>query len=415
MGRAVVVVFTLVATSVLTRTLGISGYGNYIFVTAALFLFAAIADWGTGIISVREAAKTDEDQAKIFGNALIFRFLIAIFLFFVFNLAVRLLPQFKNLTMPATIASFLLLTLSFRTSFQIIFQTKIHLEKQVAVEVFSSATFLLLLLWIVTKNPSLSFIFAALTFSSALACLLGFVLATKTTTFSFSLDRRILKVIFWEALPTGALLFLFSIYNRVDIFILQSLKGSSAVGIYGLSYKIHENLVLGAAYLMNVLLPIISRFAKKSPERLPNIYKKTFDLLVLSGFFVFLIFFPLSTLIIQMIGGSPFSASGLVLKILIIATFFSYLNHLTGFTLIALGKQRVSLAVAAGAFIVNLFLNLLLIPRFSFLAAAAVTVITEAFVFTLTSFYLAKRFSLFPSFSFLKTAKELLATRGKIF
>lgn len=414
LGRGVVVAITLLTTAILTRALGASGYGDYVFVTAIVFLFASIADWGTGIISVREAAKTRQSQAKIFGNALTFRFLLSILLFLVFNLVIRILPQFGSLVLPATIASFLLLSLSLRTSFQIVFQTRLRFEKQVLVEIFSSATFLVFLLWAI-RALSLPFIFIALAFSSFLASFLGFSLARRLTTFVFRLDKNILRTLFWEALPTGALLFLFSVYNRVDIFILKSIKDASAVGIYGLSYKVHDNLVLGAAYLMGVLLPIISRFAKDHQGKLSLVYKKTFDVLVLSGIIVFLIVFSFSTSIIQIIGGEEFLASSLVLKILVLGTFMAYLNHLTGYTLIALGKQRVSLVVASVAFTFNIVLNLILIPRFSFLGAAAVTVATEGLVFCLTSFYLAKKFALFPSLSFIKTAREFLLTRGKIF
>lgn len=415
LGRGVVVLITLLTVAILTRALGTSGYGDYVFVTAVIFLFASIADWGTGIISVREAAKEERQQAKIFGNALVFRFILAVFLFAIFNVLVRVLPQFKNLVLVSTVASFLLLTLSLRTSFQIVFQTRLRFEKQALVEVFSSAAFLVFLLGVIKISSGLPFIFAALVASSVLACLLGFFLVYRLTSFVFALDKKILKTIFWEALPTGALLFLFSVYNRIDIFILKSIKGASVVGIYGLSYKIHENLVLGAAYLMSALLPIISRFAKHPEEKLPLIYKKTFDVLVLAGILVFLVVFPFSTLIIQTIAGATFSPSALVLRILVFATAISYLNHLTGYTLIALGKQRVSLAVATVALFFNVALNLIVIPRFSFLGAAVVTVATEGLVFSLTSFYLAKRFNLFPSLSFLKTVKEVILTRGKIF
>jgi len=414
-GRILVVLASLLATAILTRFFGTSGYGDYIFITAAVFLFVSLADWGTGIISVREAAKRRKKEKEIFSQALFFRFLLALFLFFFFNFLIRILPQFKSLVGPATIASFLLLSLSIRSSLQIIFQTKLRFEKLALVEISSSVLFLIFLLPVVWVWPTLSFVFVALVSSSFLACILGFFLVRSLVSFVFSYKPKILKTLFWEALPTGALLFLFSIYTRVDIFILKSLKGPEAVGIYGVSHKIYENLVLGAAYLMNALLPIISRLAKRPSKKLSLIYKKTFDVLVFFGLVVFLTIFFLAGLIVEIVAGGEFSASALVLRILVFGTFIAYLNHLTGYTLIALGKQKVSLLVAFFALLVNIFFNLLFIPQFSYLAASFSTVITEGLVFSLTSFYLAKKFGLYPSFSFLKTLKQIILTRGKIF
>jgi len=84
----------------------------------------------------------------------------------------------------------------------------------------------------------------------------------------------------------------------------------------------------------------------------------------------------------------------LVLRILVFATFIAYFNHLTGYSLIALGKQKVSLIVAIIALVWNVSLNLIFIPRYSYLAAAAITIATEGLVLILTSVYLARKFNL---------------------
>lgn len=419
-GRGVVIGFMVITTALLTRRLGVAGYGDYVFITAFLMFFSSMADWGTGIISVREASKDRNLEKKIYGNALLLRLAIAALSFFIINLLILILPQFSGLVLPAVIASTLLFFWSLRTSCQIIFQTKLRFEQHVLVEIFASGLFVLFLVLVLGFSSDLTWIFLALSSASFLAAILALILGQRLTGFDLQPDGQLMKRIVKEALPTGALLLVFSIYNRLDIFILQSFKGAEPVGIYGLAYKVHDNLVLGAAFLANAFFPVISQYGniselKKEFAPMREIYQKLFDVLLMAGLVMIVFVLIFSPLIIRIIGGREFSASVFALRILVFGTFIAYFNHLTGYSLIALGKQKISFSIAVIALAWNIGLNLLLIPRFSYLAAASITIATEGLVLILTSFYLAKKFNLKPAISFHKTFIELIKNRGKIF
>jgi O-antigen/teichoic acid export membrane protein len=79
-----------------------------------------------------------------------------------------------------------------------------------------------------------------------------------------------------------------------------------------------------------------------------------------------------------------------VLRILAVAIFLAYFNHLTGYTLVALSQQKKYLKVPILALIFNIGLNFLLIPKYSYWAAAWVTVATEGLVLIVTARYLYK-------------------------
>ncbi len=417
LGRAGVILATIFTTAILTRFLGTSGYGNYVFITSFILLFTAISDWGTSIISVREAAKNKKKEEKFFSNALVFRFALALICFVVINALTRVLSQFQTLILATTIASFLLLLHSIRTSCHIIFQTRLKFEYLALTEFLISGLFLGLLILGLRGSLNLVSIMLFLVSANLFGTVLAFFLSRTLAGFDFAFSKAIFKKILFEAMPTGALLLIFSIYNRVDILILQAIKGSESVGIYGLAYRVHDNLILGAAFLAGALFPLLSKFAaeQKFTGNLQLIYRKSFDVLFLGGLTVLISILIFAPWIIGVIGGPAFTQSTLALRILVFATFLAYFNHLTGYTLIALGKQKISLLVAIIALIWNVSLNFILIPRYSFIAAAGVTIATEGLVLILTSFYLAKYFSLYPSLAFPKTLIEIIKTRGKIF
>ena len=409
-GKFATLTLSLVVTSILTRALGVEGYGHYTFITAFILLFGNIADWGTNIISVREASSNPDTQPKIFGSITLFRSILVGFAILLANIAIRLNPSWDTLAIPTTIASVVLIGLSLKTSFGIVFQTKLRFDLSVWVEILASSIFLIFIL--VFPN-GLNAVLYSWILSTFLASILAFLLASKLTKYIWVINTAIVKKIFKEALPAGALFLVFTIYNRIDTIILQSFSGSHAVGIYGLAYKMHDNFVMGAAYFMNSLFPILSlSFSQKRLGELKNIYQKSFDLLFVGSLVLFISIFSLAPLLVNILGGSDFSESVGVLRILLLATVIAYFNHLTGYSLIAFGKQRLSLAIAATALTINVLANWIFIPTFSYKAAAWITVATEGLVLLLSSIVVAKTIGMYPSlFSWPKTLLSLLTKR----
>jgi len=138
---------------------------------------------------------------------------------------------------------------------------------------------------------------------------------------------------------------------------------------------------------------------KDKREKVQKIFGRVFWLIFLMGFLAGVLVFVFSPLMIKLLTRSSFlefSSSVLVLRIFSLSLFFSYFNHLTGYTLVAFGKQRSYLLVAGIALVFNVVANLWAINSYSFLGAAWVTVITEVIVFVLTFLLLKQQLNLYP-------------------
>lgn len=418
-GKAAVVLLSLLTTALLTRFLGAEGYGAYTFITAFVLLFGTVSDWGTNIIAVREASQKREKQPAIFGSILLFRLILASAAFVLLNIVIRLRPDWQGFVQATTVASFVLLALSLKTSLTVVFQTLLRYDRAAMVEVLSSGVFLVLVAATFLTGRGLNSVMFSWFVATLLASLLALFFALRLSPITFTLNTKIIRRVFWEAIPAGALFLVFTLYNRIDTIILEHFQGEVAVGIYGLSYKIHDNLVLGAAFLMNSMFPHLARSAppgvsRGKPRLVERYYQKAFDLLLVSGFVVFGVAFLFAPWIIGLLGGDAFVESALVLRILAFATLVSYFNHLTGYSLIAFGKQKISLLIAVGALSFNVIANWLLVPLYSYLAAAVITIATEGLVLLLSTIALARAFGLRPAlFSFPKTWTRLIKTRGE--
>ncbi len=411
-GKFFVILLSIATTALLTRLLGgVEGYGRYAFLTAFVLLFGTLSDWGTTPIAVREASRTNIGRPVIFGSVTIFRLFFSVAALLLLNLVVRLNPNWHEFVYPATVASLVLVVLSLKTSSAIVFQTLLKMENTAVTEIVSSVALLGLVFLGFIFNGGIAWLMTAWVLATLIASLVSWFLVIRLTHIVWAVDWSVARSVVWEALPAGLLLVVSSIYNRIDTIILQHFQGAADVGIYALAYKVHDNLVMGSAFLMNAVLPFLSKkFVQKSSwGELRALYQKTFDLLLGFGVFIFIFIFILSPLIIGVLGGPGFDRSAGVLRILLLSTFFAYFNHLTGYSLLAFGRQRVSLVIAVSALVFNVAANWIFIPVYSYNAAAVITIATEGFVLVLSSIVVWRTIGIFPSlFSITHTWTELL-------
>ncbi len=370
----------LVITVILTRYLGLEGYGQYTFVLVFVSLFGVIGDWGLNLITVREASKNLGEAGSLIGNVLVIRMFLAAAAAILSIVAVNITGYNQDVRLWVAIASIYLLAISLKTSFQIVFNIKLKMENWAVSEVAANLTALIFIVMLVGLNAGLTEILWAFNVGHLVAALIAGGLAYRLLPLNLKLITLNSKYLLIESFPMGALMVLFTVYNRIDTLILNYYHGSAAVAIYGAAYKIFDILVLGAAYFANSVLPVISNLAVKNRAELKKVFQRSFLVLLVMGLGVAggnFIFAPLG---IKIIGGEEFAASVEPLRILSLALIVSYFNHLGGFTLIAMGKQWWSFGVAVIALAVNIILNLWLIPIYSYNAAAFTTFLTEGLI-----------------------------------
>ncbi len=389
LGKALSIMASIIVTSLLTSRLGVQGYGHYVYVFSLTLLFFSLADWGSTFVSTRLAAAEPQRQSHIYSTTILFRLAVSFLITLAFVSTSFLYPTLISLRPLVLVASLLLPLMSLKTSFQVIFQTKLQLWRLSLVDTISSLTFPVFLFLLHPSSFDATNVFGLLVLSTLISVFAGLYSSLRLTSLPLHLELGIAKSILLQSLPMGTLLTVFSIYNRLDILILERLQGSEAVAYYGLSYKVYESLVVGAGFLANATFPILAARAKQTAQFRAALEKNLAALLLLS-FIVAIPAFFLSPFIISFLAGSTFSPSILTLRLLSLSIIPSYLNHAIGYPLLALNKQHKAAITAILALFLNASLNLLLIPHFSILASAAITGVTEVFVLILNTRLLLK-------------------------
>jgi O-antigen/teichoic acid export membrane protein len=163
------------------------------------------------------------------------------------------------------------------------------------------------------------------------------------------------------------------LFFKIDALLLPALGGLSAAGAYAAAYKVSEGAGILSSSFTLALFPRLA--ASETPSAA---YRMALRILLQLAFPLAVGVALLAQPIIAIIGGRDYLPDAAVaLAILICYLPLSYANGLTQYVLIAAGRQRALTVAFVAALVFNLVANVVLIPRFGYIGAAWVTVLSE--------------------------------------
>lgn len=413
--KAISLIFVFLSTLLLRRYLGRSGYGDYIFIFSYVTIFSILADFGTRLTSISYANKRKEEENKRLGIALALRFLLLIFAFNIYLITALLLPIKTTLKLPLVLASLLLFVFSFRDSFYMIFTSKLKLQFQSLVEL--GVGFLIMIA--VALTVFLKFNISFLYFLMGLLPLTFLIFFMRKTNIdkkiSLSLPQKETSFLLKKSSLVFGSLFLFTLSAQLPQILLKMLHSSSALGIFGLSYKVYENALLPAALFMNTCLPLISRFKKDELQKAKQFLQNTFDVILILSFLVAAAMFLLAPLGVRIITGNFLLAEIKTIRILSLALIASYLNHFFGFVFLGKSLNKDLFLSKIFGFVIALIFVWPLLKNFSYLGAASLTLLIEVSVLLYSLYLFYKRSAFLPLVNrFPKTFLKIIKTKGSV-
>jgi O-antigen/teichoic acid export membrane protein len=171
------------------------------------------------------------------------------------------------------------------------------------------------------------------------------------------------------------------VYSRLDLVLLGLWQDELAVGWYGAAYKLWEAIGLLPASLLEAMFPEMSRLAstREGKQRLRGLYRTASWAMLGGGLLLAAAGLLASGLLIPLIYGGTGSYTPAVLpfRLLVCAVPAMFLYLLGGHLLYAMGRQRRVTVAMLVVGLVNVVLNLIVIPRWSYLGAAAVALFSE--------------------------------------
>lgn len=220
------------------------------------------------------------------------------------------------------------------------------------------------------------------------------VAARRTITFSgpwrvdFGLQRRMVS----QSAPLMINHLLAQIFFFIDVPLMQQINGEEAVGWYNSAYKWVTAINVIPSFFTMALFPVISRQVSANLDDARRSFRMAVKLMTLISLPVALATTVMAHFLIGVLGGAEFLPHGAIaLQIVIWSIPVGWINSVTNYTLIALGLERVQVRAFIAGVLFNLVGNLILLPRYSYRAAAFTTILSEVVLLAVFNIYLQRR------------------------
>jgi len=220
--------------------------------------------------------------------------------------------------------------------------------------------------------------------------------AKKQYTIRFAWDTEYILLILRTSLPYGLALFLGVIFFKIDIIMLSVMEpredADTIIALYALPMKIVEVGMMYGTVFLNSFLPVLTTSIEENNHiETKKLTKKGFEILMGfgAGISVFLAFFAPE--VIRLISSDAFIHTTMygytsvdAMRVVAWIFLFYFISSLSNYTLIARGEQQKILIINAVVALVNIVGNFLVIPHYSFIGSAWVTLLTQFFLVIIT-------------------------------
>ncbi len=393
----------------IAKYLGDIGLGKYSFIFAFVGIFSIFSDFGANVYMTHKISQDQNLVKEYLGKIFVFKLILGAIASLIPVIAIILTKQSLEIKIGILLAGFNMfiyyIAFPFRSVVNAFEMQKYH-SLYLITERFIAIS---LGIFVLYKGYGLLALISVLIISNISSFLILYKLVSKNIIRLYPrLDLDFIKSFLKKSYPFWLTSVFMTVYFKIDTIMLSFLKDYSATGLYNASYRIIEALLFIPSVFISVLFPLMSRFYKNDKNLLNILYEKAFYYLILLALPLGMGTMILADRIILFIYKQTFINSVFALKILIWALVLMFVNYLMGYLLNSIEKQMLFTYTAGIGVILNITLNLILIPLYSFTGAAIATVVTE-----LSNFILLYYFTLKNGFSiniFKSIFKPLIAT-----
>jgi len=281
------------------------------------------------------------------------------------------------------------------------------MEHESWIRIFHTIIIVIIGSYVISNFPSIKNLSYAYLFAVSVNLIFTLIFFSfRVQSLRLSWKKSVWKKFLIRSWPLGLALALGTIYVRVDSVMLGFLGQIDAVGWYNAAYRVVGITIILSTLIFTSFFPVLSNAFKKSKEQAQRIYNLYQEITVIVAIPLVMGGIMLASKIILFLCGENYVSSILAFRILIIIAGVNFIYNPYGMMFVVSGKQKVILFINLIGAVINIILNIILIPCYSLYGAAIATLITYLILLFVT-FVLSRHFIPFNFFY-----RNLLRTLG---
>ncbi|HEY1195885.1 flippase [Flavobacterium sp.] len=366
----------LIVGVLIARYLGPDLFGKWNYAIAFVSLVSALATLGLDQIVVKHLLDKNEKEGLILGTAFYLRSIGAFISILIVGLYFFL---FKNDGSLAVIAILTAFTLWFQAFDVIDLKNQSVLESKKTVIVKNSSfiiTSIIRLIFVYCEMPLLAFVVLSVVefFLGAVGLILFYGFNNlKTWNIDINYCKELLKQA-WPLIMSGIIIMM---YMRLDQIMIGEMLGEKGVGLYSVSTRFTELWYFIPTVFVTSFFPKILEKFNIDVEDYKKVCLKLLKLLFIISFLISIFFTFFSGFIINLLYGEKFEMAVFALQISIWTGVFVFWGVAAGNMLVIENLNKHNLIKSVQGLLLNIILNLILIPRYGIDGAAVATLLSQ--------------------------------------
>jgi O-antigen/teichoic acid export membrane protein len=366
----------VVVTLILARGLGTSGFGVWSTLFAITQIASGIGELGLTQITVSRAAAEPDREPEWLGALLQLRLLVVIPTTLGSLIAVLLLaPSHEAVVAGVLIAAVALVGVP--NVLSVVFQLRIRNDISMAILTLNSILWAGAVITVAALSGGIVAFAAAFLATTAITTALSTTLSLKLTSVRLRGVRKLWRPLLRVGIGVGIGGIFVTSYVKLDQILVLEFAGSRQAGLYGAAYRLLDSVQFIPASVMTTLFPLIAAAYATRREYAKELLQSAGEYLTMASLPIVAFTLVAARPIMIFLFGPPFAPAAPALPILAGAFVSISFGYLVGNMVVVLELQRRFALYAAIGLLLNAALNVVLIPRYGFLAAAWVTLLTE--------------------------------------
>ncbi|HET9847849.1 MAG TPA: flippase [Candidatus Dormibacteraeota bacterium] len=379
--RALAKLGVFIVVVLLLRNLGDERYGRFAAMVVYVTLLGVVSDLGLQTVFIRDVSRDRRLLRRYLGNLLSVRLLLSLLAFLLLAAVLRVISPSL---FPFTIAGFaLLLTTSYSSLLRAVFYIRGRLIYEAIAIVAEAALLLVLTLIAIQRHATWDAFLWVYAGSYLFTCLFAYgVLRWRwREPVALRLEPALLRTLLAAGIPLALGFTIATVYAQLDVVLLQLFKGFQMVGWYSAANRFIDAVAWIPQSAMGAVFPALSMVAARAGRQLAFAYEKSYKMLAVLGLPLAVGIGLTARSLVHLAAPTGFDQAIPALQLLAPSVALLFVNNAFIYTLTAMNRQLDFTRLSLFALAVNLGLNLVLIPLYGYLGAAAGATLTELALF----------------------------------
>ncbi len=406
-------VISFVYFMIVARGLGAEGTGKYFFALSFTTIFVIFVDLGFTNVMVREGAKLKEKLSQYVSSILYIKIFFALFTYIAAVVTINLMGYEIETKYLVYVSGITMLFDSLHLSLYGVLRAIGNLKFEAIGMILSQAITLILGSIFLWYGYPLIFLMIAFLIPSVLNALFALIIVVKKYHINLRprYDRKILTYLIPIVIPFALAGIFGRVYSYIDSVLLSKLAGDIAVGWYSIPYKIAYAFQFIPLALVAALYPRFSEYFVHDKKKLQTVFHYGLKYLLIISLPIAVGIGLLSEDIVVLLFTEEYSNSIVPLQILIGGIVFSFINFVLGALLNACNKQTIQTTFIGIVMVINIILNVWLIPIFG-VVGAAISAVVGNMLLTIFSAFIIPRIVKVSGIFLIKTIFQILIAVG---